>query len=262
MHSLIQRLLAWFSSRKQQKPLISHHGDLNLVRRLHGKRFPKLKQVAHIKKILSKKERYLLRWSSVFLIIGIVWLGTNVANAYRISVPAVGGKHIEAVVGSPELINPLYAPLNDVDRDITTLIFSGLMRYDARQRVVPDLAVSYTLSEDKKTYTFQLKKDVLWHDGESFTARDVVFTIETIQNPLVNSPLLLSFKGVNMEAPDDYTVSFTLSEPFSPFLSTKKANISAKGTTSSDSRSTGKSIPYSSKNLLTSSEEHPIISAA
>lgn len=220
MHSLIQRLLARFSSRKHHGPLVSHHGDLHLVRKIHGKKFPKWQQITHIKKILSDKEQQLLRWSSLFLILGLIWFGVDVARANRTQVAAVGGRHIEAVVGSPELINPIYANLNDVDRDMSRLIFSGLMRHDKHQRVVPDLAASYTLSEDKKTYTFTLKRDVVWHDGEPFTARDVVFTVETIQNPLVNSPLSLSFQGVDVIAVDEYTVQFVLAEPFSPFLST------------------------------------------
>lgn len=181
---------------------------------------PQWKQVAHVKKILSPREARLIRWSGILLLIGLVWFGVDMVKRHRVQVAAVGGRHIEAVVGSPELINPLYASVNDVDRDLTRLIFSGLMRYDHRQRVVPDLAASYTLSDDKKVYTFTLKKDVTWHDGEPFTARDVVYTIETIQNPLANSPLALSFQGVGVEAVDDHTVQFTLAEPFAPFLST------------------------------------------
>ena len=220
MRALFQRLLSSLRRRRQPRPLVSHHQDLHLVRRVHGKRLPKWKQVTHLKKILSPREYQVIRWSSLLLLIGLVWFGVDLVGRYRVHVAAVGGRHVEAIVGSPELINPLYASVNDVDRDLTRLIFSGLMRYDHRQRVVPDLAASYTVSEDKKVYTFELKKDVTWHDGEPFTARDVVYSIETIQNPLANSPLALSFQGVGVEAIDDYTVQFTLAEPFAPFLST------------------------------------------
>jgi peptide/nickel transport system substrate-binding protein len=140
-------------------------------------------------------------------------------------VPAIGGKYIEAVVGSPQRINPLFVSVNEADQDIARLVYSGLMRTDEKQNLIPDLAVSYEISEDKKVYTFTLRNDVLWHDKEIFNADDVVFTIETIQNPLVNSPLRFSFEGVKVEAVDDYKVKFILLEPFSPFLSSLTVGI-------------------------------------
>ena len=134
--------------------------------------------------------------------------------------PAVGGKHIEALVGTPGRINPLFASVNDVDRDVARLVYSGLMKLDKSQQLVPDLAESFEQSEDKKTYTFKLKEEVTWHDGEPFTSNDVIFTMDMIQDPLVNSPLRVSFEGVSVEALDNHTVQFTLPEPFQPFLST------------------------------------------
>ncbi|PIT86958.1 MAG: hypothetical protein COU33_00285, partial [Candidatus Magasanikbacteria bacterium CG10_big_fil_rev_8_21_14_0_10_43_6] len=114
---------------------------------------------------------------------------------------------------------------NDVDVDLARLLYSGLMRFDGDQQLVPDLAISSSLSDDKKTYTFALRQDVTWHDGEPFTARDVAFTFERIQDPVAASPLFLSFQTVKVTVIDEYTIQFTLEEPFQPFLSSLTVGI-------------------------------------
>lgn len=203
---------------RQVQPLHTHHDDVRLLQRIHGRFLPRLQQLRHLRRVLSKTEMRLLRVSALVFVIGLVWLGIDIGRRYRVVVPAIGGRYVEAVIGTPELINPVFASVNDVDTDIARLIYTGLMRYDEKQRLIPDLAVSYALSEDKKTYTFELRRDVVWHDGEALSARDVVFTIETIQHPVVGSPLLVSFQGVAVTAVDDDTVQFVLKEPFAPFL--------------------------------------------
>jgi peptide/nickel transport system substrate-binding protein len=94
------------------------------------------------------------------------------------------------------------------------------MKYDDQGALTSDLTEKYEISSDQKTYTFYLKKNVKWHDGENLSANDVLFTIETIQDPAFGSPLLYNLKGIATEKIDDYTFKFTLKEPFSPFLST------------------------------------------
>ena len=207
------------------KPLVDHKHDMVVLRRVRKKGTPKRTQLRHITKILSPQEHKIIRWAFVVLVIGLVWVGYNVRSTYRYEVAAVGGTYTEAVVGAPELINPLFASVNDVDVDLTRLMYSGLMKYDANLELVPDLAVSYSLSDDKKTYTFTLRQDVTWHDGESFTARDVAFTFDRIQDPAVASPLRVSFQTVQVTVVDEYTVQFTLEEPFQPFLSSLTVGI-------------------------------------
>lgn len=221
---LISRIRQLFT-RRQPKPLVSTRHDVTLLRRVHNRRIPGRQQWKHMRKVLSPKEWRLLKASSVVLLIGLLWAGWTVLEKYRVIVPEVGGRYIEAVIGSPERVNPLFASVNEVDQDIARLIYSGLMRYDEQQRLVPDLAASYQISEDKKTYTFSLRTDVVWHDGEPFSAKDVAFTIEKIQDVASNSPLRVSFEGVRVQTPDDHTVVFTLTEPFNPFLSTLTVGI-------------------------------------
>ncbi|MFH1287041.1 MAG: ABC transporter substrate-binding protein [Candidatus Magasanikbacteria bacterium] len=218
MKPSLQYIKKLFQKRKKG-PLASLHHDVSLVKRVHGRRLPKIKQFRQLKRILSKKERLIFRVSFLILLSGLVWGGLTLLGNFRTPVPAVGGRYVEAVVGSPQFINPIFSSVNDVDTDIVRLVYSGLMRFDEHQDLIPDLAESYEISEDKKTYTFKLRSDATWHDGEPFTSRDVVFTMDTIQNTQVGSPLFVSFQGVRVEAQDEQTVVFTLEEPFAPFLS-------------------------------------------
>ncbi len=212
-------------NRPSERLLPQTDKDLQLIQKVNGQKVPRLKQLLHIEKILPRGEARIFRGALFGLLIGLVWLGITFVLSGREQGPAVGGRYTEAVIGTPSVINPLYAPLNDVDADISRLVFSGLMRYSEAQVLEPDLAESYTLSPDGKTYTFTLRDGVVWHDEKPFTSRDVVFTFDMIQNTAAGSPLIVSFQGVSVTAPDEKTVVFTLPEPFAPFLGTLTAGI-------------------------------------
>jgi len=92
------------------------------------------------------------------------------------------------------------------------------MKLNHQGELVGDLAESYEISEDQLNYTFHLRKEIKWHDGERLTADDIIFTVQTIQNPDFNSPLRINWKGVRVEKVDDYTVKFILKSAYSPFL--------------------------------------------
>lgn len=204
---------------------VSTHHDLKLIQHLQRRRFPSIRQIFHIRHILSRGEKIILNGAIVVLCVGFVWLGASIVEAHRNPIAAVGGSYTEGLVGSPHLINPLFSNLNDADADISRLVYSGLFRYDPVQRLVPDLAVKYDVSDDKKVYTMYLRADATWHDGKHFTAKDVVFTFDLIQEQIVGSSLGVTFQGVKVEALDDATVRFTLQEPFSSFLSSLTVGI-------------------------------------
>lgn len=204
---------------RRSKKLVDHSYDVALVRRLSGRRVPSLRQVLRIGRILGKKERHVFNVSLSLLLVSVVWLFIIFAFQNRAQVPKVGGEYVEGIVGTIQLINPLYAPLNDVDMDVSRLVYSGLMKKDKDGLLMPDLATSYEISEDKKTYTFTLRDDVKWHDGESFSAYDVAFTYESVQDSSVGSPLIVSFRGVQITVADEHTITFMLEEPFSQFAS-------------------------------------------
>ncbi|MEX0931798.1 MAG: ABC transporter substrate-binding protein [Candidatus Paceibacterota bacterium] len=131
--------------------------------------------------------------------------------------PTRGGEITEGIVGSPRFINPLLA-ITDADRDLTALVYSGLMKESATGTLIPELAESYEISEDKLTYTFTIRDTAVFHDGAPVTADDVVYTIQKAQDPSLRSPKRVNWEGVTVSKIDTKTVSFTLRQPYSPFI--------------------------------------------
>ncbi len=215
----------FFSKKGSQKPLISSALDIAMLKSVRKQPYPRWGQVKHFKRFMTKSEKLLYRIALLAFSFGILWFGYSLFTHHTTEVAAEGGDYVEGIVGSPALINPLYASLSEVDKDITRLVYSGLLKVNEQGVLVPDLAENFALSEDKKTYTFSLKKNVVWHDGEAFTSSDVVFTFELIQNRSVNSPLEVSFQGVKIAATDDFTVTFTLPEVYTPFPSSLTVGI-------------------------------------
>ncbi|MDP1690183.1 MAG: peptide ABC transporter substrate-binding protein [bacterium] len=134
-----------------------------------------------------------------------------------VEVPAYGGSLVEGAVGSPQFINPLLT-ISDADRDLSALVYAGLMGLGGNGSLVPVLAESYTLSPDGKTYTFTLRKNATFTDGTPVTANDVVFTVQKAQDSDLKSPEYANWSGVNVSAVDQRTVRFTLQKPYAPFL--------------------------------------------
>ena len=200
---------------------------IQLLKRPFSK-IPSWHQWQKIPGVLNKKERYFILG---FLFLGIAslfsWLFVyNIKNT--IVVPNYGGSFREGIIDSPQYLNPILSPVNDADRDVTRLIFSGLIKYDSQGKLVPDLAEKYAIGDNGKIYDFFLRKDIKWHDGQTFSADDVVFTIKTIQNSDSRSPLRANWKGVTVEKIDDFTVRFKLESPYAPFLANTTTGIIAK----------------------------------
>lgn len=99
----------------------------------------------------------------------------------------------------------------------TNIFYSSLLKINKEIGVDPDLAKDYKVSEDGLVYTFYLRDDIKFSDGETVNAEDVVFTFETIKETGASVDVSMMEK---VEALDDYTVQFTLSKPFSPFIRT------------------------------------------
>lgn len=162
--------------------------------------------------------RFVFAWTGlvVLLIGGVVIQTRSLSNYYQTLKPAPGGTFTEGVVGVFTNANPLYAS-SPVDSSVARLVFSGLMRYDQKGRLLPDLAEKWSVNERGTTYTIVLRKNLTWHDGKPLTAADVVFTYKTIQNPDSKSPLLNSWKGIRVTAKNPYTIIFTLPNALSSF---------------------------------------------
>lgn len=192
--------------------------DRKLVLSQKPFRIPSGKQFKYLSKVLSKREQISVSFACILLVVSTLIFGWKIVIFQTKEIPAQGGVYSEALVGEPQYINPLFIQSNDVDRDIVSLVYSGLLHYTTDRKVAPDLAEKTEISPDGTVYTFTLRKNIQWHDGKPFTARDVVFTILKIQDAQVKSPYLLSFKNVKVEEVNESTVRFHLDKPFAPFL--------------------------------------------
>jgi peptide/nickel transport system substrate-binding protein len=171
-------------------------------------------------------------WQAILAILGIALVfiilfrlvSTTPPEIVAVQVPAAGGTYIEGVLGYFEKINPILAPpmvpANPVDQDLSTLVFDGLTVLDDAGLVSPALATEWQISEDGTVYEFRLRQDVLWHDGAPFTAADVAFTVQAMQDPDYQGDPNLSelWRNVTVEQLDTHTVRFTLEEFFPSFL--------------------------------------------
>ena len=191
--------------------------------------FPTLNQWKQLPQVLTVMEGKVLLGATALCVLSLASLAAWYVAAHRVDIPAVGGEYTEALIGEPQFVNPLYASASDVDADLARLVYSGLVRWTPDNGIVNDLASDVQVSEDGKTYTIQIRDDAAFHDGDAVRARDVVFTIEAIQNPQYRSPLAVSFRGVSVSEVDEKTVAFSLEEPFAPFLSTLTVGILPAG---------------------------------
>src|SRR5690606_15605763 len=99
-------------------------------------------------------------------------------------------------------------------------IYDGLVELNADLAVEPALAESWTVSDDGLTYVVKLREGVRFHNGRTMTADDVVYSYERIVDPDTASPQASRFSAVaSAVATGQYEVTFTLSQPFAPFVS-------------------------------------------
>jgi peptide/nickel transport system substrate-binding protein len=123
----------------------------------------------------------------------------------------------EGMLGGPVAVNPL-AARTQVDRDLVALAFGGLVKLGPNEAMIPDLASRWTVDETGKSWTFTLRPDARWHDGEPVTAADVVFTVNVLRDPTYTGPGAGSWREVTAEAVDSRTVRFDLTTALGGFL--------------------------------------------
>ncbi len=138
-----------------------------------------------------------------------------------VPVPAPGGRMIEGVVGTPsQYANPLLCQQNPADNDICQLVFAGLTQFEVDGSVRPHLASSWQVSADMTAYTFTLRADAVWSDGQPVVADDVLFTIDMLRDPRFTgrADVQRFWEAVEVQKVDDRTVQMRLAQPFAAFL--------------------------------------------
>ncbi|MBI6874718.1 ABC transporter substrate-binding protein [Clostridium aciditolerans] len=154
---------------------------------------------------------------SLLFVISAIFTGCGKQQDVATNADANKGKTL--VYGAEledEKLNPILIQSHAFASD---LIFRGLMKFDENNVPKPEIAESYTISEDKLTYDFKIKKGVKFHDGTEVKAEDVVFTIKSVLDDKINSEVKPEFEEVkDVQAVNDYEVKITLKKTFPPLL--------------------------------------------
>jgi peptide/nickel transport system substrate-binding protein len=208
----------WDKPNKESQARLAFEQELVWKQRKQ-KRIPSWRQFKYISSFFSARERFAVAVSIFGIIIAIFLGGYITYSLFVTAVPKQGGAYQEALVGFPLYLNPILASTNDVDLDLSSLLFSGLLQYDNNLELQTDLAESWEINEEGTLYTLTLKEGLTWHDGEELTIEDILFTYRAIAEPAINSPLQLSMQGIRVSQVDDRKVQFELDSAFHPFES-------------------------------------------
>jgi len=134
------------------------------------------------------------------------------------SCPSIGDTYVDTSIGDASFLNPVLAT-DSASGDINNLVFNGLLKYDKDLNLVGSLAESWQVKKRGLRIIFKLRRDVRWHDGEPFTAKDVEFTYRKLTDPSVRTPYGADFSLIEkVETPDPLTVVVIYKEPFAPAL--------------------------------------------
>ena len=192
------------------------------------KNLPSGRQIQKFFEVLDRKERKIFLILLALFSISFVYLAADFYIRHTEIKPTLGDKISEGVIGQPRYINPVLAAANDVDRDLTELVFAGLMKYSKDNQIVADLANDYEIKEDGKVWDVNLRENLVFQDGSPLTADDVIFTVKTIQNPEYKSPLRPNWLGVEVERLSDLKIRFRLKNPYPGFIETLTLKILPK----------------------------------
>ncbi len=124
-------------------------------------------------------------------------------------------------IGQIPTLDPAQVNLGAVAGELLSNIFSGLVQFDEELGIIADLAETWEVSEDGLEYTFHLREGLSFHNGDSLTASDIIYTYERTTNPDFASPHANKLALITeITAPDDLTVHMVQSAPYAPFLGT------------------------------------------
>lgn len=183
-----------------------------------GRKIPTLTQLKYIPSYFSDNERFIIKSLSLLVVASLLVIGIRLWQKHIVWIPKNGGTYTEGLVGAPRFINPVLAIGTTSDMDLTELVFPGLVKTNDQNKIVTDLAEKFSISDDNKTYTFTLKKNLKWDDGETLTIDDVMFTYQLVQDQNYASPWKSTFSNVTFAKVDDHTIKATLKNPSALFL--------------------------------------------
>ena len=131
------------------------------------------------------------------------------------------GKMLNIALGKePDDLNPIAGTGHGEFYDVIK-VYSGLLKSDDKLQAAPDIAESWDISPDGRTYTFHLREGIKWHDGTAFTADDILFTYELLRSGEWTSvfPASSEYEAIkDISILDPHTVTFTLNDPIVAFI--------------------------------------------
>lgn len=171
-----------------------------------------------------------LRWQILLVVLAVVLIAillleqqqpvTTSTAPVASEQPVSGGMYHEALIGSFGRLNPALDYYNSSDRDIDSLLFRGLIRFDDSGLPRADMAESWGISQDARIYNFSIRQNAVWHDGTPVTSTDVIFTLDLMLSEEIPIPedLRSFWEEIEVIPLDERTIQFRLPEPFAPFL--------------------------------------------
>lgn len=166
---------------------------------------------------LSRGERLIFFVVFLVLIALLIVESLKIYKNITVVSPAFGGQYTEVIYGEAKYFNPILVK-GDAEKAVSQMIYSSLIKIDENYQPIPDLASSWEISNDGLVYTFYLRSDVFFHNGQLLNSNDILSTVTAIQDEANKSPLRDSWLNVVVGAPNSTTVTFTLNKPYGPFI--------------------------------------------
>lgn len=182
---------------------------------------------------MNRFKQFPCLWMRSALLITVMLFSNVTSIIAETNAPRYGGKYNVSLASEPETLDPAF--ITDIYAvTVANNLFDGLVEFDKDLNIVPAIAELWKISRDHRTYTFQLRQDVKFHNGRNVTADDFVFSISRILHPDTHSPvasLFINIQGAKafhegkdttitgLQVLDRYRLQIQLDRPFAPFLS-------------------------------------------
>ncbi len=207
------------SLKKRGQRIVKKFSRVSKRASIESKEHIKENVFARISHVLNIK---LLIFEWTLLVVALIMLATTQAfwfgDSYAENVFVDGGTYIEGTIGKVSNMNPLFASTSS-EKTLSRLMFSTLVNNDYSGHPKTEIAKTLVSNENGKTWKMTIRDDIKWSDGEPLTIDDVMFTLELLQNPAINSSYSANISGVKISRNEQDEIIFTLSTSYADFMS-------------------------------------------
>lgn len=176
---------------------------------------------------LNKNQKNLIIAMVTVCVFSAIFIIARTRSNVFMVLPIPGGTWTEGLIGTARFINPVLA-VSNIDKDITSIVFSGLVKKQPDGTYSGDIAESYTIDDSGLVYSFTIRDDAKFHDGKKITSEDIAYTIERIKDPLEKSPRNVEWQGITVKVIDEKNITLSLKQPFNDFLDIATVGILPK----------------------------------